>query len=231
MENPWKEFADSIDYSNLVLKSEQNIIRDFNESLGPLDSDNYREYSIHTDIMPAPFMGEVYNSPIVLLTLNPGWDPKEAACGFYSKYSNDWLNMIQSPHVPLFCLDEDYIEYSPYWNYKLKPLIQLTSKDAVSKSISVVQFFPYQSKRFKPIGKRIYDGYLPSQRFNFELVKKAMERNAFIIILRSRKLWYDAVTGLEVYDLKCQINNPRNPVLSMKNLGANFEKVVNRLKK
>lgn len=231
MENPWEEFAESIDYSNLVLKSEQKIIRDFNKNLGHLDSENYREYSIHTDVTPAPFMGDVFNSPIVLLTLNPGWDEEETKRGFYKEYSSVWLNMIQSPDIPLFCLDKDYIKFSPYWDCKLKKLIELTSREVVSKRISIIQFFPYQSKRYKPIGKRIYEDYLASQKFNFELVQNAMDRNAFIVILRSRSLWYNAVPGLMDYKLKCLIKNPRNPVFSEKNLESNFKELVEILKK
>lgn len=53
MENPWLQ-----------------IIDDFNKLVNG-------EYKIRTDVFPALFMGDVNDSPIVLLALNPGFDNEE----------------------------------------------------------------------------------------------------------------------------------------------------------
>ena len=59
-----------------------------------------------------------------------------------------------------------------YWNKKLKPLTLITSKEKVARNICKIQFFPYHSKKFKAISKKIHakegiDNYLKSQKYNF----------------------------------------------------------------
>ena len=222
MKNPWIEVVEDIDESNYILKQENEIIEKFNNRTDD-------RYKIHTKIMPAPFMGNVLESPIVLLTLNPGYDEKEADKEYYDRFKSYWKNEIQHipsiPELPLFCLNDEYIKYSDYWMNKLKPLITVTSKKKVAENISVIQYFPYHSKKYKNIPKRILDGYLNSQEYNFHLVRKAIDRKALIIVLRSKRLWFEAVP---------QLNNKRtrftrsyqNPILSKNNLLETFEDVV-----
>ena len=78
MENPWLEFVKNLDDNNLVLEQEKEIIEKFNNSTN-------ETYKVHTEIMPAPFMGNVLTSPIVLLTLNPGYDEKEEEKNYIRK--------------------------------------------------------------------------------------------------------------------------------------------------
>jgi len=235
MENPWLELIYSNDKSNFILANERDIISRFNEKNGLLGPDNYYNYHIHTDIMPAPFMGDVHNSPIVLLTLNPGWDEKELEKDFYNLYSSYWESMMKHefilPDLPLFCLEDQYAAISPYWVSKLQPLISRTSKEAVAKNISVIQFFPYQSKKYKPLYKGLSADYMDSQKYNFELVKLAIDRKALIVILRSRRIWFDAVKELETYDHVLFTKSVLNPILSENNLGTSFFEIVERIKK
>jgi len=221
MRNPWIDFDKNISQKNLVLSEEKQIIKLFNERAN-------EDHKIYTDIMPAPFMGDVLRSKIVLLTLNPGYDKKEKKCGFYTKYKDTWYNHIKSPNKPLFCFDKEYIKYSNYWVKKLKPLIEISNEKIVAKNISVIQFFPYHSLKYKNIPKRILDGYLKSQEYNFYLVKKAIERKAVIIIMRSEKLWFKAVPELEKLKKQNKVhrtNSPQNPTLSEINLPTAFNSI------
>lgn len=233
MKNPWIEFVKNLDETNLVLKEDKAVIDKFNRSAN-------ETFKVHTEIMPAPFMGNVQSAPILLLLLNPGYDDKEEIKGFYKKYKPFWKNEIQHtqsiPELPLFCLDDKYIEYSDYWNNKLKPLTIISSKEKVAENICKIQFFPYHSKKFKPISKKIYategiDNYLKSQKYNFYLVKKAMERKAIIIILRSKKMWFEAIPKLEKYENLYFTNSYLNTILSENNLSKTFPKIVNILNK
>lgn len=104
-ENPWREFEMLVDYSNLILNNEKDIIRKFNESLGDTESLNFKEYSIHEDIVPAPFMGDVYNSPIVLLTLNPGWDPKNGK-EFWVRGNHGNRQLTDNEELANYCIDK-----------------------------------------------------------------------------------------------------------------------------
>lgn len=230
MKNPWIELASGHGIDEYILKAELPIINAFNERQKFIGDNDYYKYHIHKEILPAPFMGDVHNAPVVLLTLNPGWDDEECRNGFYTKYSDYWLKMLNHdfpiPDLPLFCLDEKYAEFSPYWANKFKPLIAQTSKSAVAQQISVIQFFPYQSKMYKGMYKRLNDGYLESQRYNFDLVKAAIDRGALIVVLRSRKLWEEAVCQLKGYPRVRFTKNPRNPMLSEKNLGETFHEII-----
>lgn len=227
MENPWLEFVKNLDDNNLVLEQEQEIIEKFNNSTN-------ETYKVHTEIMPAPFMGNVLTSPIVLLTLNPGYDEKEEEKNYYNEYKLYWKNEIQHIHsvseLPLFCLEDKYVEYSDYWLKKFMSLISVSSKEKVAQNISIIQFFPYHTKKYKNIPKRLLKGYLESQDYNFELVKQAIERKAIIIILRSKKLWFEAIPDLDNERTRFT-NSALNTIQSEKNLGGTFKEIVDILNK
>lgn len=103
MKNPWEELEGISANSNFVLPNEKKVIDEFN--LNSIDL-----YKIHTEIMPAPFMGNVHTAPIVILMLNPGYDSKEEKNGYYEEYREYWqkeiLHLKSIPNLPLFCLDE-----------------------------------------------------------------------------------------------------------------------------
>jgi len=231
MKNPWKDFVENSKSKNLVLADEKDIIKSFNKSANEL-------YKIHTDIMPAPFMGDVLNSQIVILTLNPGYDKQEDEKGYYTKYISYWEKQIEHikpvDNLPLFCLEEEYIKYSNYWDKKLKPLIELTSREKVAKNISIIQYFPYHSLKYKNIPKRILNGYLKSQEYNFQLVREAIKREAIIILLRSEKLWLEAVPELEPLKINKKLyrtNSYLNPTFSEGNLPIAFDLIRQILNK
>ena len=227
MENPWLEFVKNLDDNNLVLEQEQEIIEKFNNSTN-------ETYKVLTEIMPAPFMGNVLTSPIVLLTLNPVYDEKEEEKNYYNEYKLYWKNEIQHihsvPELPLFCLEDKYVEYSDYWLKKFMSLISVSSKEKVAQNISIIQFFPYHTKKYKNIPKRLLKGYLESQDYNFELVKQAIERKAIIIILRSKKLWFEAIPDLDNERTRFT-NSALNTIQSEKNLGGTFKEIVDILNK
>lgn len=223
MENPWLELATDKERQSFILPNEQSIIAKFNTKV----TENFK---IHPNIFPAPFMGDVNNAPIIILMLNPGYDKKEDVEGtnYYQTYTNWWMQQIQHklpyPELPLFCLEEEYCTKSIYWNDKLKPLIDNTDRKRVAKNVAKVQFFPYHSIKYKSLYKKLlkgegFDSYLPSQEYNFSLVRKAMRRDALIIIPRSKKIWYEAIPELKNYPHKHLTKNYRNPILSKNNLG------------
>ena len=78
MKNPWIEFVENLDETNLILKEDKAIIDEFNQSAN-------ETFKVHTEIMPAPFMGNVQSAPILLLLLNPGYDEKEQIKGYYKR--------------------------------------------------------------------------------------------------------------------------------------------------
>lgn len=226
MINPWNEFQDNPKQDYLILEADKLVIDKFNDTTN-------ETYRIHTEIMPAPFMGNVLNSPVLLLLLNPGFDEEEERMNYYNLYRHYWENEIQHkysvPELPLFCLEDKYINFSNYWQKKLNHLISATSKEAVAKNISIAQFFPYHSKKYKSIPKKILSGYLESQKYNFYLVQKAIDRKATIIVLRGKKLWFEAIPSLKEYENICFTNSYLNTILSKNNL-TEFDKIVEKIK-
>jgi hypothetical protein len=231
MKNPWEKLMKQKHDNFYVLEEDAEIIKNFNEYIkGFKDSENYR---IHSEIMPAPFMGDILNSKIVILTLNPGYDVNEEEYNYYKEYKHYWEKQIVHefpvPDYPLFCFDKKYVEKSDYWKIKLDPLIQESSVEKVAKQISIIQFFPYHSKKYRDITKRISKDYLVSQQYNFELVRKAIARDAIIIIQRSKRLWLEAVPELKKLDNEKKLFNTNsylNPIMSEKNLPDVYGKLI-----
>jgi len=230
--NPWLSLALDHNRKSFLIKEEESIIAKFNTRVSD-------QYKIHTSIFPAPFMGDVHNASVIILMLNPGFDPKEEQAGYYSIYKDWWLKQIQHllpcPELPLFCLDDEYVEKSSYWSNKLKPLTDIIGKEIVARKVAKIQYFPYHSREFKPLYKRLlkeegFESYLASQLYNFNFVKKAMKRNALIIIPRSKKYWFEAIPKLREYSNLYFTKNYRNPILSKNNLGeSNFTAILSFL--
>lgn len=237
MENPWKKLIEEINEDgfngNYVLKEEQAIVERFNKKI------NNDLYKIHTQIMPAPFMGDVHKAPIVILLLNPGYTKEEDKVGYYSKYKEWWKNEVQhiqtNSNFPFFALDEEYSKSSTYWEVKLKPLTLIFDKERVAKNICNIQFFPYHTEKYRNIHNNLfkeekYKNYLPSQEYNFQLVKNAMARNAIIIITRSKAMWHKAIPELVNYDNAHSTNSYLNTIISANNLPIAFTQIIEKLK-
>jgi len=230
MKNPWEKLMNQKQNDFYVLEEDAEIIKNFNEYLkGFKDSENYR---IHTEIMPAPFMGDVLNSKIVILTLNPGYDKDEDKNEYYDYYKSYWEKQIVHeypvPEYPLFCFEEKYVEKSNYWKKKLYPLIQVSSVEKVAKNISIIEFFPYHSEKYRDIPKKISKDYLISQQYNFQLVRKAIERDAIIVIQRGKRLWEKAIPELIEYENQGKLfktNSYGNTIISKGNLPDVFDKL------
>ncbi len=234
LKNPWLEMANNTARENFVIKEEQAIISKFNERVKD-------EYKIHSSIFSAPFMGNVESATVIILMLNPGYDKDEDVDGtnYYKKYENWWMQQIQHilpyPELPLFCLEKEYITNSSYWEEKLQPVIEIAGRKTVAKNIAKIQYFPYHSRKFKALHKSLLKeeniNYLPTQEYNFQLVRNAMKRDAMIVIPRSSKYWYAAIPELVFYQNKYFTNSYGNIIFSEKNLSiSTFDKLIKKLK-
>jgi hypothetical protein len=228
MNNPWEKLPKQNNF--YVLEEDAEIINQFNEYLKNYKDDEI--YRIHTEIMPAPFMGDVLNSKIVILTLNPGYDSDEESSDYYLNYIPYWEKQIihefPVPEYPLFCFDDEYVEKSDYWKIKLNPIIQVSTVEKVAKNISIIEFFPYHSEKYRDIPKKISKDYLISQQYNFHLVRKAIERDAIIVIQRGERLWKEAIPELKILEGQKNLyrtNSYGNPIMSENNLPDAFEKI------
>jgi len=99
-----------------------------------------------------------------------------------------------------------------WWSTRLRRLLEAAGRDAVGKST-----------KYRPLGVT-----LPSQRYSFDIVRQAIARGQEIVVMRSRRLWIEAVPELERYPFI--LSNNQNPHLSPTQLGdAQFERLARAL--
>ncbi len=233
MTNPWFELNSYNQGDYFIHPAESKIIDRFNNSL---KNEHSELFKIHTEIFPAAFMGDVFNSKVVLLTLNPGFDENEEEKDFYGKYRDWFLKELTHSNrfeCPLYCLDEEYAEYSDYWKKRLRILEEYFGKEVLGKKLSKIQFFPYVSKKFKSVPHKFIENefgagkkYLPTQEYNFHLVREAIKRDAVIIITRSKNLWLNAVTELQGYPNLLYTKNARQPYITENNMIGGYDKII-----
>ena len=84
----------------------------------------------------------------------------------------------------------------------------------VGQHVALVEYFPYFS-RTKP---GLITG-LPSQRYGFDLVSRAIAGGAVIVLTRSVREWSYSVPALATYDA-VEVRNKRNPSITEANTGS-----------
>jgi hypothetical protein len=181
----------------------------------------------HFELLPRPFNGNLDDAAIILLLLNPGWEPQgthEPEGAAFRQAERDSLFFKTVP--PLFFLQQKYARTADYsWLApRLIEFIHRFGLDVVARRFMQIQFLPYHSKDLKKLPP-----ILPSQKYSFALVEEAMNRRKEIVIMRSAGLWLDAVPSLVNYPYMT-LTNPRNPHLTRTQLGSrNFDRLVDVL--
>jgi hypothetical protein len=189
------------------------------------------------DLLPEPFIGNPNTAKVLLLALNPGFqgDAKENIKGEYHWHSDERFRKLIFDNInfadtafPYYYLSNDSFFNTPghIWCKRVfKELINAVGDSELSEKICCIQFHGYHSKRYKYLGD-----ILPSQHQSFDLIKSFMKTNSPIVIMRSKKIWFDAIKELQEYENKIILRNPRNPTLSRKNMDeGNFQKLLNSL--
>jgi hypothetical protein len=178
------------------------------------------KHRIQTDVLPEPFLGSK-DAPIVLLNLNPGFDESDYLA-YEDRYTRDaWRkNASHEPlSYPFYFLDPQFSHTggARWWKEKLKEPMQLAGARAVANMILCIEYFPYHSRKFK-----LMRSLVASQRYSFDLADQAIDRNALIVLMRSKRLWEHAVPRLAGYPRLFTLKSPLNPAISRKNCVAGF---------
>jgi len=221
MENPWKNLKK--DNNEYIAECDKPFLSSLRHKL---KGDNELKFGP----IPGPYTGDPENSVVYVLALNPGYTAgeDERIC---AEYEDIYINNLAHSNQEF-----PFISFNPvffgtpgqnWWKCKLGSIIKETSIETVSKFVFNVEYFPYYSKEYKSIGK-----ILPSQEYTFYLVRKAIEEDKIIILMRSKKIWYEAMTELIDYPNKYVLNSPQNPVISPKNMGGEhiFYKIIEKIK-
>lgn len=180
--------------------------------------DSKEAHKINRAVAPEPRSGPI-NAPIVLLQLNPSYDDTPP-CPSDLEQRIAALHDEFSPHLPLQNRDG--------WWTKTFASVQRDVGDPVKVATRVLslEFFPYASKSFCHGHIR-----LPSQSYTFALLRRAIRRDALILVTRGFNLWCGAVPELaherqNVFKLL----NPRRPFVSPGNLpGDAYHHVIRRI--
>jgi hypothetical protein len=225
MENPWEKLPSKGDF---VLPDDVYQIKEFNQRM-KTKLDN----QIQCDgIFPEPYLGNP-DAPVVILNLNPSFNDKNKEEHKKREFAEkSRRNLLHEPaEYPIYLLDPvlDYALGAEYWNRMLRQLIVAVGDNGtqlVANGLFCVEFFPYHSKKF---GWQWQRDILPSQHYNFKLVRKAIEQNALILIMRGEKKWFMHVDGLEKYKQRYTANSWLNPVISLKNFNQGFEQAVKEI--
>ena len=212
MENPWK---------NIENKT-SDYIADCDKSVKKI----YDKFDL--TIIPQPYMGDPINSEIFLLNGNPNDG------GSHKNFILDHREIViknlkhEITDYPLYGINNEFKGYFifKWWQEKIFPIINVV-EDAkkVSKNIFVAEYLPYFRDRY------INGLTIPSQKYTFDIVDKAISDGKIIIIMRAKRDWENSLPKLKDYKNKFVLHNPQNVIISQKNLDNGvFEKIIERIK-
>lgn len=217
MENPWENLPTNPPY---ILPEELRAVDNFNERC------NKQECKILTHLLPDPYLGNI-DAPVVLLNLNPGYNGSEDELHKRAEFikvcrnnllhgETKWSNYYFDPH---FHNTEGY----KWWSNVARKTIEVVSPEKFSQNILIVEYFPYHSSSFKPM-KEI----LPSQMYSGYLVKKAIERDACIVIMRGESEWLELVPELKHFEY-LTLSNKQRGWISEGNMKGDHSRFIEKL--
>jgi hypothetical protein len=181
---------------------------------------------VHLELLPEPFIGN-FLAPVVVLALNPGFspdDPKTHQDERFIEFSRRNLKN-ENTEYPFFFLNPSInAPGRTWWEQKLSRLIRAKGQETVAQKVLCIEFFPYHSRRFDYAKLNV-----PSQDFSMELVRKAMSRDALIIILRGAKLWFRALPELATYKRMYRVRNPQNVILTSTNCPEGYDIILGEI--
>lgn len=216
MKNPWPGLPTGAPY---VLAEDRSIIERFNARY----ADNPK-FTIQTQLLPEPFIGDP-DARVYLLNLNPGYDPEEDDAWHANVDYRCAIvdNLSHRPAAfPFYFLDAALKKApgSKWWRQRLRSLIHDIGIATLSRSLFCVELFPYHSQRYKAVPKALSsNGLAPSSAYAVDLVRRAIQANRTIVVMRSFRQWRAMIPELKTYSNLFRLRNPQTPWLSPNNLG------------
>lgn len=172
---------------------------------------------LNLDLQPEPFFGP-HEAPVVVLLLNPGLGEDDARHHQRDEFTRALRAHVQSESggAHFHLLDPSRGPGHRWRLRKVGPLLKAAScsVEQLAARLLCIEFFPYHSKAFAHAHLR-----LPSQHFSFELLRRAMRRDALVLCMRGYRYWSGAVPELANYAGLLRPKNPRSAALSEGNIG------------
>ncbi|WP_329127417.1 hypothetical protein [Streptomyces sp. NBC_01465] len=170
------------------------------------------KYRLDLALPPEPFLG-LHDAPLVTLLANPGRSESDPAAYARPGITPRTLHNIATdggtPNHFLSGAEPDH-PGSLWWRRTLRGLTTLGhSYEELSRTVLALQFHGYHSPEWRPIPFT-----LPSQSFTFDLVRRAMSRDAVIILGRIADVWTIAIPELRSYPNVVTPKTRRNAAIS-----------------
>lgn len=214
--NPWGALPK---HAPFVLAADAVAVDRFNEKA-------VASVRIELSLVPEPYVGRI-DAPVILLTLNPGVSGEDFALHENPAFRERVLRCHrQAPtEYPNYYLDPAVAGPGARWLHRItRPLVQEFGARAVSSGLSLVELFPYHSRRFAHGAVRV-----PSQAYTIAIVQAAIRRGAAIFITRGRELWYKSVPDLRNCSRVFFTRSTQNIVISPKNCPDGFSFVADAI--
>lgn len=218
MENPWLTFnphKDAPKFHDL----DKAHVQAFNKGIGTRD--NYR---LAENLEPVPYLGDPLANILVLLA-NPGTSDREDKPDYRMHPAKADQNRRNLKHEDLESFasrihspDDPDME-NEWLGPRIRKVVEDTSLAQVSHGIFLVNFHAYHSKSWHAIPYTF-----ETQRYSFHLVRKAIGRNALIIMSRNMLGWFTAIPELYDYKNRVSFKSSRSVHISEKNLGTEVYK-------
>lgn len=209
--NPWVDLPAGAPF---VLAEDRAFVDAANAHKQP-----YSAGWLHTGRLPEPRSGP-RNAPLVLLQINPSYRTADQAEALPLADVERQRAALADEYAPHGCLAHG----DAWWMRAFAKPIARFGRAPVAHRVCSVEYFPYPSLRFEHAHIR-----LPSQTYQFQLVREALARDALIVITRGLQLWLGAVPELAArLDRNVLLSrNPQRVSLSPGNLpDGGFERVL-----
>lgn len=188
----------------------------------PADADHIAAYNskvcnasfrLSLHMLPEPWVGNL-DAPVVVLLANPGATEAET--------QPTWRPIARQRELAQQALRQDVMEYPFYWLHpdlaatdggkwygqKLRWLIDATSTHSVAQNLLTLETHAYHSRKFDASVNK-----LPTQAFQAEILRRAIQRDALIVALRVRtQFWEKLVPELGTYAKTGRVLQTRNPI-------------------
>lgn len=219
MDNPWINLPHEYPF---ILPIDKSLIDDLNQKLRGTRNE------IRLELLPEPYIGNP-SGKLVILNINPGFREEEIDYHrdeSFIKTSRDNL-LHNNKEFPFHLLDPKNNKSKGYdwWCRRLRELNIECSLVTVAQETFCIEFFPYHSRNYKDMPVII-----PSQHYNFYLVRQAVKRNAMIVVMMGKATrWLKHIPELKDYDNFCAGKSWENGHISRKNLPEHFDQIVKLL--
>jgi hypothetical protein len=172
-------------------------------------------------------------APVVLLNLNPGFSADDAPAHIEPAFNRALrLNLEHKKlEYPFYYLNPAFSAPGcGWWQRILGPLLKCLNREGVStqevsRQIFCIEYFGYHTKKFAHGGLQ-----LDSQKYGFSLVCLALDRGAFVVVMRKADCWEVAVPTLRSYGRRFDLLNHQMPWISPGNCPDGFSEIVTTIK-